>query len=358
MNCENMKELLNAYIDNLLSGSDKEAVEAHIASCSSCKRELDELTQAVNVVKKLDRIVPPPWFSEQVMINIRKEEDRKKGIISRLFLPLYIKLPIEAFATVVIAVLAIYLYRSLEPQWKPLMYSPQSVQESTAPQVQAVPDKAAKAGSYEADKLAQTTESAASEKASGLKKDIPQVKLEAKAVPAPAPVPEAKGRAGTEKKQAAPSAIMKEKNEMQYDLESPGLKSMEKSKDQIAGVLGETEAKEEKEDGIAAPAPQMQMRAAPSPVMIDMSVAVTDKEKAIRDISAMLETMKARVIGKYSSGADTAILAEAKGSDAKKIIENLKASGDASLITRYPDFSGNRVVMRIKVISRQPQVKP
>jgi hypothetical protein len=356
MNCENMKELLNAYIDNLLSGSEREAVEEHIASCPSCREELDELMHAVKLVRSLDRIVPPPWFSEQVMINIRKEEEKKKGIISRLFRPFYIKLPIEVFATVVIAVLAIYIYRSVEPEWRPLTYSPQAVQESPAPPVQAVPDNAAKTGPHEADKLTQTTESPASEKASGREIALPKVKQEEKALTAP--VPEAKVSAVPEKKHAAPSVTMKEKNEMQYDLESPGLKSMEKSKDQSAGVLGESLAEEEKKDGSAAPAPQMQMKAAPSPVMIDVSVTVADKEKAIRDISGMLEAMKARVIGKYSSGMDTAILAEANGTDAKKLIEKLGASGDVTLITRYPDFSGNRVVMRIKVISRQPQVKP
>ncbi len=351
-----MKELLNAYIDDLLSGNEREAVEAHIATCPSCKKELDELAQAVKLVRGLDRMVPPPWFSGQVMINIRKEEDRKKGIINRLFRPLYIKLPVQAFATVVIAVLAIYVYRAVEPQWKPLVYSLQSVQESQAPAVQTLPDKAAKAVPHEADKPAQTTESPASEKASVNKAELPKVKLEEKSFTAPAP--EAKGVEGPEKKRATPSAIAKDKNEIQYDLESPGLKSMQKSKEQAAGVLGETQAKEEKEGGITAPAPQMQMKAAPSPVMIDVSVTVGDREKAIKDISGMLEAMKARVIGKYSSGTDTAILAEAMGSDAKKLIEKLGNSGDVSMITRYPDFSGSRVVMRIKVISRQPQSKP
>ena len=102
----------------------------------------------------------------------------------------------------------------------------------------------------------------------------------------------------------------------------------------------------------------MQMRAAPSPVMIDVSVAVADRDKAIKDITGMLDAMKARVIGKYSSGEDTAILAEARGADVKKIIDKLKLSGDVSLITKNLDVSGDRVVMRIKVISRQSQVKP
>jgi len=102
----------------------------------------------------------------------------------------------------------------------------------------------------------------------------------------------------------------------------------------------------------------MLMRAAPSPVMIDVSVTVADRDKAIKDITGMLDAMKARVIGKYSTGVDTAILAEAKGTEAKKIIEKLKSSGNVSMITKDPDVSGEKVTMRIKVISRQSQVKP
>jgi hypothetical protein len=352
MNCENIKELLNAYIDNLLSEKERETVHAHIASCPSCKEELDELTQAVNLVRELDRVVPPPWFSEQVMINIKKEE-KGKGILSRLFYPLYIKLPVQAFATVVIAVFAIYIYKAATPEMKPLMYPQQVLKESKAVTSQGANEKYARAIPQESDKLIKKPESLTPEKALDQKTELPLVKLEEK--PAASLAPESKNTAVVEKKKAATSEKVKERNEIRYDKETPGPKSMEKSKGETVGDINESQAKEEIKD---SGAPEMQMRAAPSPVMIDVSVTVVDRDKAIKDISFMLDSMKARVIGKYSTGIDTAILAEARGGDAKKVIEKLRLSGEVSLITKNPDLSGAQVVMRIKVISKGSQVKP
>jgi hypothetical protein len=352
MNCENIKELLNAYIDNLLSEKEKGAVQTHIASCPSCRQELDELTQAVNLVRGLDRVVPPPWFSEQVMINIKKEK-KGKGILSRLFYPLHIKLPIQAFATVAIAVLAIYIYRATSPEMKPLMRYQPVLKESKEVIAQGVNEKYAKAMPLESEKLIKKPENLIPEKTLDQKKELPQVRQAEKTVPASAP--ESKNTAEVEKKQSAPSVKIKEKNEIGYDQETPGLKSMGKVKGEAVGDINESQTKEEMKD---SGAPEMQMRAAPSPVMIDVSVMVVDRDKAIKDISSVLDGMKARVIGKYSTGTDTAILAETRGADAKKVIEKLRLSGEVSLITKNPDVSGNRVVMRIKVISKSSQVKP
>jgi hypothetical protein len=352
MNCENIKELLNAYIDNLLSEKEMGTVQAHIASCPSCKRELDELTKAVNLVRGLDRVVPPPWFSEQVIKNIKKEE-KGQGVLSRLFFPLYIKLPVQAFATIVIAVLAIYIYRATGPEMKPLMQPQPVLKESKAAIAKGASDKYARSMPLESGKLSKKPESLIPDKSFVQKTELPQVKQTEK--PAAAPVPESKTTSAVEKKQTTPSAKVKEKNEILHDQETLGFKSMGSAKGETVGESDESQAREEMKD---AGAPEMQMKAAPSPVMIDVSVTVADGDKAIRDISFMLGAMKARVIGKYSTGTDTAILAEARGTDAKKVIEKLRQSGEVSLITRNPDVSGEKVVMRIKVISRQSQVKP
>jgi cytoskeletal protein RodZ len=50
------------------------------------------------------------------MARIEQEEGKKGGLLRKLFYPLHIKVPIQAVAMVVIAVLAIQTYRSVEPQ--------------------------------------------------------------------------------------------------------------------------------------------------------------------------------------------------------------------------------------------------
>ncbi len=352
MNCENIKELLNAYIDNLLSEKEREIVQAHIASCPSCRKELGELTQAVNLVRRLDRVVPPPWFSEQVMKNIRKEK-KEKGVINRLFYPLHIKLPVQAFATIIIAVFAVYIYRATSPEMKPLIQSQPVLKESREVMVQGSGDRQVRPMPLEAGKISNKPERLTSEKALVQKNELPQVKQAEK--PAAAPVPGSKDTLAVEKKQVAPSVKIKEKNEIMHDQETLSLEAMGKTKGETAGEPDESLAREEMKE---AGAPEMQVKAAPSPVMIDVSVTVADGDKAIKDISFMLGAMKARVIGKYSTGTDTAILAETRGADAKKVFEKLRQSGEVSIITRNPDVSGEKVVMRIKVVGRQPQVNP
>lgn len=46
MRCEEVKELLEAYVESELDESQLKAVQAHISSCESCKQEL-ALTQAI-----------------------------------------------------------------------------------------------------------------------------------------------------------------------------------------------------------------------------------------------------------------------------------------------------------------------
>jgi anti-sigma factor RsiW len=124
MNCENIRELLNAYIDGILSDKDRAVVESHLQTCNDCRNELDELKAAIKLVRGMDRIVPPPWFAEQVMSKVREDAVKEKGIIQSLFYPLHIKVPIQAFATVVVAILAVVIYKYSVPEVKQPVFQP------------------------------------------------------------------------------------------------------------------------------------------------------------------------------------------------------------------------------------------
>lgn len=351
MNCENVRELLNAYIDDLLDSKEKKAVEDHIASCPACRKEFDELTQAVGMVRGLDRVVPPPWFSEQVMKKIRKENQKDRGILRRLFYPLHIKLPVEALATVVIAVLAVYLYRAAGPaEMKPLMFADQAKAPVHAVQTPTLNEHAAPQDAGKSDNV---TEGIAAIAPSGQKAEAPQSKREK---PPAAPASAVMSAAEPLKKQPAPSASLKGKSDERTGRVKPAPGAMAKSKAQAMSEVSEPGANEEMKD--AGYDPVLQERTAPQPVMIDLMISVADKEKAVRDISTALEGMKARIVGKYSIGSDTAIMAETKGTDARKVIEKLSLIGDVTMTTRNPDLSGDKVTIRIKVADRQSQVKP
>jgi hypothetical protein len=83
-------------------------------------------------VQGLEDIEPPAWLSQKVMTRVREEAAPKEGILHKLFYPLHIKLPIQAIATILVAVSAFYVFKTIQ---KEIMPSKVVVDEMTAPQV-------------------------------------------------------------------------------------------------------------------------------------------------------------------------------------------------------------------------------
>src|SRR5262245_42119609 len=60
MSCGLEKDRLSGYYDGELDAAERAEVERHIASCSECLRELNELKVAVTDLRSLDRVPAPP----------------------------------------------------------------------------------------------------------------------------------------------------------------------------------------------------------------------------------------------------------------------------------------------------------
>jgi len=131
MNCKDIKNNLPLYEDNLLSGAEKQAVEQHLKSCSNCEEALAQLQKTGRLVESLVEVEPPPWFKQKIMSRVR-EEAEKKSLTQKWFYPLRIKIPVQIMVTIVIAVFAVYIYRSGDEQMKVVMTkkSPTPVMET------------------------------------------------------------------------------------------------------------------------------------------------------------------------------------------------------------------------------------
>lgn len=116
MKCGQIQKMLPACLDGILSKTETALVENHLAACDSCRASFKEYQRARQRLKKLEEVEPPPGFAQKIMARIEQEEGKKGGLLRKLFYPLHIKVPIQAVAMVVIAVLAIQTYRSVEPQ--------------------------------------------------------------------------------------------------------------------------------------------------------------------------------------------------------------------------------------------------
>ncbi|MCX5818881.1 MAG: DUF2275 domain-containing protein, partial [Deltaproteobacteria bacterium] len=112
MTCNEIENRLPAYLEDLLSPEEKKSIAGHLASCPRCSRAFAGLKKAEQLVQGLGEVEPPPFFEQRIMSRVREEAGQKQGILRRLFYPLHIKVPIQALATLLVAVLAIYVYQT------------------------------------------------------------------------------------------------------------------------------------------------------------------------------------------------------------------------------------------------------
>ncbi|MEW6185789.1 MAG: DUF2275 domain-containing protein [Thermodesulfobacteriota bacterium] len=120
MNCQEIQNRLPAFLEDMLSPEEKILIEKHLFSCAVCSGSLEDLKKTKALLTNLKDVEPPPFFEQRIMTRIREEAGREKGLWHRLFLPLNIKVPIQVLATVLIAVLAFYVYQKNESEMKPL----------------------------------------------------------------------------------------------------------------------------------------------------------------------------------------------------------------------------------------------
>jgi hypothetical protein len=130
MECSSVQEKLSVYVEGMISPEERKLIDEHISSCSKCKEALYDLKKTIDYVHNLEDVEPPAWLTQKVMARIQSETKPKKRILQKLFYPLYIKLPVEAVAVVLVAVTAIYIFKIIQPE-----IGPQKVPSEVATQI-------------------------------------------------------------------------------------------------------------------------------------------------------------------------------------------------------------------------------
>lgn len=110
--CAHYREEFSEYLDDMLKSEQKRHIEEHLSSCEQCRLVLAELKQTRRTLRNLEEVEPPPWFTQKIMHCIREDAEPKKTFLQRLFYPLRIKIPMEALATCLIVVLALFIYKN------------------------------------------------------------------------------------------------------------------------------------------------------------------------------------------------------------------------------------------------------
>ena len=139
MDCGEVQKKLSAFAEGAITAGERKEITTHLKKCKGCKRDLADLRKTIRYVQRLEEVEPPAWFVQRVMARVRGEAERKQGIWQRFFLPLHIKVPLEAIALICIVVGALYIFKSMEPEIR-LAKTPTEIRDS-APPVAAVPQK-------------------------------------------------------------------------------------------------------------------------------------------------------------------------------------------------------------------------
>src|SRR4030042_3884380 len=118
MNCQDIQQKLSAYAEGIVPPEKKILVDEHLTSCQKCNESLASLRKTIDYVHSLEDVEPPAWLTQKVMAKIKTEVQPKKKIIQKLFYPLHIKLPLEAVITALVAVITIYIFKTIQPDMK------------------------------------------------------------------------------------------------------------------------------------------------------------------------------------------------------------------------------------------------
>ena len=321
MNCKDIENNLPLYEDNLLSGAEKQAVEQHLKYCSNCAKVLAQLQKTGRLVEGLAEVEPPPWFKQKIMSTVR-EEAEKKSLAQKWFYPLRIKIPVQIMAAIVIAVFAVYIYRSGDEQMKVVML-PTPVMETKNDQFSEQTTKLSETDKTAVKKKGYVPEGAQDEKivaqdlpagssvvkTRGLEKSMPPGNEQAGAMDMTKTV---KSDAAVDRKDTY-FATLPEKQTEQAKVVSPSSVGLERKKE--GHVLSDSMKQSE------APAKQIIM---PKAVF---SLRVANTNAAVGEVEKILKKYEATKIVKQTPNGKVFLTAEIKAQRIKDFVAQLKTIG-------------------------------
>lgn len=115
MECHDIQERFSGYLDGYLSGEEGTSFVAHLNKCPTCQEEWERFRKTVALIGSLGQLRAPEGFAAKVLERVDQRPWRR--VVQKLFFPLHIKLPLEAFALLILALGGVLLYlRSPELQ--------------------------------------------------------------------------------------------------------------------------------------------------------------------------------------------------------------------------------------------------
>lgn len=328
MECYRVQERLSEYIDGVAGPDEKAIIYEHLKTCQKCKEAYFDLKKTVGHLKELDEIEPPSWLTQKVMAKIKEEAVPKKGILQRLFYPLHIKLPLEAFATIVIAISALYIFKTVQPE---IQFAKEPAQEVT-PQIPPSPpsvkeDKEGLPRSEEKDNVFAYKE---------------RKTFEAKPTDQPSPAPEPKT---TGKLESPKSIAPSEQPELMKAERAP---SPAKKRDEGMPSAGAVAKDESRQEAMPA-APKLKAMAEKKRESISITINVKDLDFASKEIEKVVMQLGGKLIKTEPSENKIVLIGELKSQKLKELIDKLEVIGEVKGKETLPDKIEVDIEIRIEV---------
>ncbi|OPX95695.1 MAG: hypothetical protein A4E58_02010 [Syntrophorhabdus sp. PtaB.Bin006] len=280
--CRDIQDKLTAYLEGDLTAKEKSLVEAHLASCAVCTAALVDLKRTAGLVQSLEDVEPPPWLTRKIMTAVREEAEQRTGFFRKLFYPLRIKIPIQAFATVLVAVLGVYVYKATGPEIKTVQAPPAAEEAAPLAAPQKRPTKADRQSPLP------TKESVRQQIPERETKVAPSRPIEEKALPTEQRII-TKQETKTQKIEEAPGATAPRRDEQVSSRGQAAAPPMPfaKEKDSLGSVSSGMQKKHEMLEAV----PPSKLMYAEKPAPIALTLRVKDVQSATAEVVRLTSQM-------------------------------------------------------------------
>jgi hypothetical protein len=302
MTCHDAREQFSALVDGALTVDERDGLDAHLATCADCRRELQRFRDTVSLVRRVAPARAPAGFVDRVLEAARPVPWPRR-LVRGLFLPWPVKLPMEAAAVVLVAVGVALVYRG----------SPELQQSARMEPAASIATRAPESGASQEPAPASRHESAPDKKLDALR-DQPAAKDQAQALAKTRPAREAPEPTKAIEPAAPPPATAPQPEALSRDAVG---------REQVVREQKERRAKQEASREFAeqpasqdaqAPTAATRLPASPNvaaslfaPAEVLGQLAVTDRESALRQVGELITRLGA-IQNRRVDGPDGSIL--------------------------------------------------
>ena len=108
MKCDDIKSMLDDYLDGSLSDRDRALVKDHVRTCPECREELRFMKKFKKEISTMSPAQAPADFLDR--LHERMEQEGRSGLVKTLFFPLKLKIPLEAAGLLLTAAVAVLVF--------------------------------------------------------------------------------------------------------------------------------------------------------------------------------------------------------------------------------------------------------